>query len=127
MRYNAYAIFDNKAGYFNVPFFMHSQGEALRAFTDLANDRSTSVGRHPSDFVLFQVGTYETESGELLPMQPHINLGLAASLVRPPTAGTSLPFGPVSHEGMPGAAVRESRVTVGSKRLPDEASNTAVE
>lgn len=59
-----FAVYDIKSELFGPPFFMNSTGEAVRAFKDLANDKNTTVGRHPSDFRLMQLGTFENVSGK---------------------------------------------------------------
>ncbi len=56
---NIYVIYDSKAGLYNTPFFMVNDQVALRSFTDLSQDKSTDVGRHPEDFTLFKVGLYD--------------------------------------------------------------------
>lgn len=60
----AFSIFDIKAEVFSPPFFMTTHGEAIRAFKDLANDPNTTVGRHPSDFRLMCIGTFDNCSGK---------------------------------------------------------------
>ena len=35
---NVYSVYDSKARTYNTPFFMKQDGQALRAFIDLAND-----------------------------------------------------------------------------------------
>lgn len=58
-----FSIFDIKSELFNTPFFMVTRGEAVRAFKDLVNDRATTVGRHPDDYRLMCIGTFDNESG----------------------------------------------------------------
>lgn len=67
---SAYALLDEKAQAFSVPWFVASEGLALRALSDLVADNNTTVGRHPRDFVLYQVGTFDDHLGELAPMIP---------------------------------------------------------
>lgn len=66
----AYSVYDNKALVYGLPFFGVTDGFAVRAFTELANDLNTTVGRHPSDFSLFCVGSYEDQTGALVPLSP---------------------------------------------------------
>jgi len=54
----AFAFLDTKTGAYSVPFFSSHPGAALRMATDLANDPGTSIGRHPADYVFYQVGTF---------------------------------------------------------------------
>ena len=58
MIYKVYCVFDSKVeGYLN-PFFMRARGEAIRAFSELVNDKSTNFGKYPSDYTLFELGDY---------------------------------------------------------------------
>lgn len=59
-----YSIFDTKAEHFNVPFFMPNQAMAQRAFNDLAVDPKTLVGKHPEDYMLYEVGEFDDITGE---------------------------------------------------------------
>lgn len=65
MYYKIYAIFDASVKAYMQPFFLRSQGEALRAFTDLANDDKSNVCRHASDFTLFEIGEYDDTTSKI--------------------------------------------------------------
>lgn len=58
-----FAVFDRKSETFNVPFFMRTMGEALRAFQDLVQDERTVMYRHPEDFSLVQLGKWDPKKG----------------------------------------------------------------
>jgi hypothetical protein len=72
MKTKMYVIFDSKAKVYNKPFFMLNDALARRAITDLANDLTTDVGRHPEDFILFTVGEYDDETATLDPIPPQV-------------------------------------------------------
>lgn len=55
---NAYTLYDLKSGIHHPPFFFAHDALAMRAVLDLASDMSTAVGRHPADFMLCALGTY---------------------------------------------------------------------
>lgn len=78
---NAYAIYDRKSLVYNPPFFTHTDGSATRMLSDLVNDLQTNVGRHPSDYVLFRVGTYDDAKGLLLGVSPLVHVIDAMALV----------------------------------------------
>lgn len=71
-----FAVYDSKAEAYLTPFFMPSTGAAVRAFTDLVNDRNTTVSRHPEDYNLFQIGEYDDASGSVSSVTK-ISLGCA--------------------------------------------------
>lgn len=78
----AFAVYDLKALCYGVPFFMPNVGSAVRAFSDVANDTQSAISRHPSDYVLFQVGEFDDNKGTLNPIVPLISLGLASDFVK---------------------------------------------
>jgi len=77
-----FVIYDVKAQFYNKPFYCQNDNVALRAFTDLANDKDTDVGKHPTDFILFSVGTYEDTTAEIKSTEPHV-LARAHELQKP--------------------------------------------
>lgn len=82
MNLYAYSVYDRKALQYHAPFFAVADGSAVRSFQDLANDNNTTVGRHPGDYVLYKVGTYDDAKGALLPLSPIEHVCDALSLVR---------------------------------------------
>lgn len=58
MRHNIYTIYDAAAQAHMRPFFLPSDGQAIRAFSDLALDAEHEVGRHPEDYSLCRIGTF---------------------------------------------------------------------
>ncbi len=63
MKLKVYTLFDSKVEIYMKPFYLKNKGEALRAFTDIANDKDTNVGKYPEDFTLFEIGEYDEETG----------------------------------------------------------------
>lgn len=83
MTLKIFSILDTKAGAFAQPFFMATTGQAIRAFTDLANDPQSMVNKHPADFRLFQLGEYDDQAGELHQLKQIIPLGFGTDFKRP--------------------------------------------
>lgn len=63
MEMQVFAVFDKKSELHNLPFFMQTTGEALRAFMDLVRDEKTVLFRHPEDFKLVRLGTFDNKGG----------------------------------------------------------------
>lgn len=82
MRLNAYSIYDNKALQYQAPFFTSTDGAAVRAFSDLANDSNTTIGRHPGDYMLYCVGIYDDQNGLFQSHSPLIHVVDAIALVK---------------------------------------------
>jgi hypothetical protein len=72
-----FTIYDNKANHYSQPFFAKTKAEAIRSFTDLVNDSRSTINKHSSDFVLFEIGEFEELTAEIQASQK-INLGVAA-------------------------------------------------
>lgn len=89
MLLHAYSLYDRKALQYHVPFFAVADGSAVRSLEDLANDLNTTVGRHPGDYVLFRVGSFDDGAGVLQPLVPAQHVTDALALVRPTPATAS--------------------------------------
>lgn len=78
---NAYSIFDRKTAMFHPPFFQSTDGAAARLFTDLCRDEGTTIHKHAADYVLYRLGTFHDQSGELHGCTPpaHVLDGSVAS------------------------------------------------
>lgn len=61
-----YSIYDRKAEIFNTPFFCRNDSVALRSFEDLLKDDRTTVSQHPEDFVLYKLGQFNDENGQVV-------------------------------------------------------------
>lgn len=62
----AYAIKDIKSGLFsNNPFFLQSNGLAIRSFATACEDEKTDFNKYPEDFSLYHIGTYDSQTAEL--------------------------------------------------------------
>lgn len=64
MKLIAFSIFDEKATVFSPPFFLPAVGLATRLFSDLANDKTKTIGKHPSDYKLYQIGHYDDQTAQ---------------------------------------------------------------
>lgn len=66
---NVYTLHDSKTLVYNSPFFAMNHGVARRMVSDVAADLNTSIGRHPMDYTLYCVGTYDDQTGFLTPKE----------------------------------------------------------
>ncbi|WNK12839.1 MAG: nonstructural protein [Microvirus sp.] len=82
MMLKAYSIFDIKALQYHAPFFTHTDGSAVRMFSDVVNDMNTNIGRHPADYQLFFVGTFSDADGSLERALPIAHVIDAVALLR---------------------------------------------
>lgn len=77
---NVYSLLDTKVGVHGLPFFFVHDQLAFRAVADLAADLSTTVGRHPADFMLVQLGRFDDGTGSF--ENDYRPLGLAVGLLK---------------------------------------------
>lgn len=89
MQLKAFSLLDMKTGIFNTPFFMSHVGQAIRACTDLGQDRTTIVGRYPSDYQLVEVGTWDDQTAILERCNPQSH-GVVSSFLPAPEGAMPL-------------------------------------
>lgn len=65
-----FSILDTKVGAFSNPFCVRHAAEAYRMCSALAGDLNTHIGRHPADFVLMELGTFDDNRGTFESMPP---------------------------------------------------------
>lgn len=63
---SAYSIFDIKSRAYGLPFFAVNDATAKRIVSDAAQDMNTSLGRHPADFILYRIGTFDNEAPRII-------------------------------------------------------------
>lgn len=65
MIHKMFSIFDAKVKVYNVPFYGRHSGEAIRSVQNLLSDENTSCAKYPEDFYLYEIGSYDDETGVL--------------------------------------------------------------
>ena len=78
-----FSIYDEKAEIYSRPFYALTVGEAIRTFTDAVNLSDSPYNRHPEDYTLFSVGSFDDQVAELEDNQLN-NLGGAESYIKAP-------------------------------------------
>ncbi len=58
MKLLAFTIYDEKAECFAHPFFVSAIGIATRMLATWTQNPETMISKHPEDFTLYQVGTW---------------------------------------------------------------------
>lgn len=64
----AYTLHDVKALSYSPPFFTSNDQVAKRMVSDLVGDTNTSVGRHPADYKLYKIGTFDEGNAVMTPL-----------------------------------------------------------
>ncbi|WNK14229.1 MAG: nonstructural protein [Microvirus sp.] len=63
-----FSVLDTKADAFMPIFCLSTTGQAVRAFADHVNDPQSQVSRHPGDYRLAQLGTFDDARGTVEPL-----------------------------------------------------------
>lgn len=83
MELKVYTVRDSKGDAYDSPWTARSRGAAIRAFSDACNDAKTKLYQHPNDYTLFEVGTWDDSTGQFIPEQSKIEIGLASHFKKP--------------------------------------------
>lgn len=83
MRYNVYSIRDRAADVFGQPFFLPTNGVAIRVFSDEVNraDGNNNLNKHPEDFDLYYLGSFDDNDGSFDLCKPQ-QIAIGKDLVR---------------------------------------------
>lgn len=71
MKFNLYAVRDSLLGY-SMPFIRDNDAVAIRAFEYDYQREDSPYTVHPEHFVLYNIGTYDTETAETVSLTPVI-------------------------------------------------------
>nr|QJB19801.1 MAG: nonstructural protein [Microvirus sp.] len=81
MLFKVYSVYDSKVEAYLPPLFMKSKGEFLRAFAETANDPKSGIGKYPSDYTAFELGTWDDATSKFSLHPTPISLGVAIEFV----------------------------------------------
>ncbi len=65
MKLNAYTIYDVASGIYMRPFFSQADGQATRSFKDISTDADHEIGKHPEDYTLYRIGSFNDTTGKM--------------------------------------------------------------
>ena len=68
-------IHDCKAQMYKTPLYFKTLGMAKRAWLDILNDPETEFARHPADYTLIHLGTFDDDTGVCDLLTPAQSLG----------------------------------------------------
>uniref|UniRef100_A0AAU8AW51 Nonstructural protein n=1 Tax=Dulem virus 134 TaxID=3145611 RepID=A0AAU8AW51_9VIRU len=81
MKFGVYSIRDVKVGFLN-PTFEMSDAVSRRNFSHaVLNNTDSLFFSHPEDYSLYKIGTFDTETGKLLPLDVPLQLVDAISVI----------------------------------------------
>ena len=75
-----FTIFDSKAASYLPPMYMQSTGAMIRTFEDECNNEKSHFNKHPADFTLFEIGSFDDQTCEIVSLDVKIPLGTALEM-----------------------------------------------
>lgn len=78
-----FSIFDSKISAYLQPFFVLSNGAAIRAMTDVCNDKGHTFNLHPEDYTLFELADFDESSGQITPLNTPKPIIKVIELIQP--------------------------------------------
>lgn len=75
---NCYSVYDAKLADYHMCIYDIKDEGAVRQFVDVLSDKNHRWARHPEDYSLWFVGSYDTASGELVKAVPRSLVSAAA-------------------------------------------------
>lgn len=91
MIHQAYCLRDTKAEIFAAPFFVPNDNLAIRLLSELVMDTRSNLGKYPQDFLLYRVGSYNTDTAALMPAQVELVCTASSCLPKPDPRQLTLP------------------------------------
>ncbi len=78
-----FSIYDSKAESFSNPVYLSSTGLAVRTFSDSVQDPDSQFAKHPADYTLFELGTYDDQTAEFKLLPTPKSLFIAIEFITP--------------------------------------------
>lgn len=68
------AVKDTKIGSFEAVHQVKHVGEAIRGWDTVRSEGDTKYAKYPQDFELYQIATFDEETGLMTPLTPYLHL-----------------------------------------------------
>lgn len=72
MNIKMYSVLDLKTGCFSHPFYEVTNGSAVRAFVDTAQNKDHPFNKHPEDYQLYYIGEFRDDTGSIVCVVPEL-------------------------------------------------------
>lgn len=70
MKHVILSVYDKATEAYMRPFTVISEGQGIRLFEDTVRDLNSDLSKHPEDYALFRLGTFDDMLGEMKPQEP---------------------------------------------------------
>lgn len=76
-----FSVYDSKAEAYLQPFYANTTALAVRMFTSACNNPEQDFNKYAADYTLFEIGTFETDTGIAMAYTSFNNLGTALTYI----------------------------------------------
>lgn len=87
MLFTVFSIYDSAIKTWMPPIYARNNGEMIRNFSDACNASDSKLSKHPSDYSLFEIGTFDDDKCVFSLLKTPVRLCLALDFIKPPAAG----------------------------------------
>lgn len=87
MLFTVFSIFDSATNTWLPPIYARNKGEMLRNFADAVADSNSKLAKHPHDYALFELGTFDDDKCVFALLKAPIRLCLALDFAKTPLPG----------------------------------------
>lgn len=110
MLFGVFAIYDSGISTWLTPLYFRNKGEAIRWWAEVCNNPEAKISKHPADYTLFEVGTWNDDNNSFNLLAAPVKLGLALEFVKtiPAEGARGLGTGPQERS----EATGDSKVTL---------------
>lgn len=77
MNLEIFSVYDSKAETYMAPWTATNKATAIRAFSDQCNNPDSSFSRHPHDYALMHLGSWDDQTARYETLEVPTNMGLA--------------------------------------------------
>lgn len=78
-----FSVYDSVSQVFHTPMFLRTRAEAVRGFSQQAKMKDSPISQHPTDYILYHVGTWDEETGNLESLETIARVALATDFAEP--------------------------------------------
>lgn len=82
MLFTVFSIFDSAIKTWLPPMYARNKGEMLRNFADAVQDANSKLAKHPGDYSLFELGTFDDDKCIFDMLKAPVRLCLALDFVK---------------------------------------------
>lgn len=82
MLMSVFSIYDAGISTWMPPLFVRNKGEILRWFMESVNDPQSKLSKYPSDYTLFEIGTWDDDKCKFSLLSTPVSVGLAIEYLK---------------------------------------------